>query len=360
MPGSTMSSVVGSSASTIAIEEVFGSHVLTIEQYSKTMKLASGQFFRSNTFAAAGHRWSLKYYPSYMDHKEAYWIVIDLQLEQSFSPEVKAEFTLSLLDLNGNPVTSYFLSPRTSPLLTFVKGPSSKDILFVRRVYLDDDSGHLHNDSLRIRCDITVFKEANRGDGATAPMKSLIVVPPSDMGLHIGDLLSSKESADITLEVDGQVFPAHRNILAARSPVFKSQLFGPMKENTAACIKIEGIEARVFKAFLHFVYNDSLPEIDESETMVMAQHLLVAADMYGMARLKLICEEKLCNYIDASSVGTVIALAEQHGCDALKQTCLEFLLSSSNLKEAMLTDGFHHLSDSCPSAIMELLARLAL
>ncbi|WVZ50350.1 hypothetical protein U9M48_001609 [Paspalum notatum var. saurae] len=71
------------------------------------------------------------------------------------------------------------------------------------------------------------------------------------------------------------------------------------------------MEATVFKALLHFVYTDSLPEIDEGvEAMVMSQHLLVAADRYGLERLKLICEDSLCNYIDTGSVGTILTLAE--------------------------------------------------
>ena len=39
---------------------------------------------------------------------------------------------------------------------------------------------------------------------------------------------------------------------------------------------------------LHFVYTDSLPEMDSSDEPAVAQHLIVAADKYGMERLKLI------------------------------------------------------------------------
>ena len=52
------------SASTIAAEEVTGSHVLTVDGYTRTKKgLVAGQFFRSAAFAAGGHRWSISYYP---------------------------------------------------------------------------------------------------------------------------------------------------------------------------------------------------------------------------------------------------------------------------------------------------------
>lgn len=212
------------------------------------------------------------------------------------------------------------------------------------------------NDSIRIRCDIAVvnLRETNKQD-ATA---KVIVVPPPDMQCHFGRLLLTGEGADLKLKVNGETFLAHRRVLAARSLVFRAELFGPMKENTQASMEIEGIEARAFKVFLHYIYNDSLPEIEDSEVMAMAQHLFVVADRYDVERLKLICEEKLCSYIHTSSVGTILALAEQHGCDGLKKVCIKFLLSGRNLKAAMETDGFDHLADSCPSVVKELIAKL--
>ena len=67
------------------------------------------------------------------------------------------------------------------------------------------------------------------------------------MGKDFGELLESKTGADVSFEVDGEVFAAHKVILAARSPVFRAQLLGPMKEKNMECIRVEDIEAPVFK-----------------------------------------------------------------------------------------------------------------
>jgi len=104
----------------------------------------------------------------------------------------------------------------------------------------------------------------------------------------------------VVFDVGGQTFAAHRCVLAARSPVFSAELFGTMKEsntNTAGVIHVDDMEAQVFKALLYFVYTDSLPktkntEEEDEEEDVMSQHLLVAADIYNLERLKLLCEEK--------------------------------------------------------------------
>jgi hypothetical protein len=51
-------------------------------------------------------------------------------------------------------------------------------------------------------------------------------VPPSDIVHHLAKLLQQKENADVTFMVGGQAFPAHKTVLAMRSPVFKDELYG--------------------------------------------------------------------------------------------------------------------------------------
>ena len=79
-----------------------------------------------------------------------------------------------------------------------------------------------------------------------------IPVPPSDIGKKFGQLLESNKGTDVNFEVDGEIFAAHKIVLAARSPVFRAQLFGPMKEKNMQCIKVEDIEAPVFKVCPNF------------------------------------------------------------------------------------------------------------
>ncbi|KAF7074593.1 hypothetical protein CFC21_079437 [Triticum aestivum] len=95
--------------------------------------------------------------------------------------------------------------------------------------------------------------------------------------------------------------------------------------------------------------------MDQHEESAMAQHRLVAADRYALERLKLICEEELCNCIDTSSVATILALAEQHHCHELKAACLVFLSSPNNLDAAIESEGFEFLTKSCPGVIKDLL-----
>jgi speckle-type POZ protein len=186
-----------------------------------------------------------------------------------------------------------------------------------------------------------------------------VTVPPSDINQHLGNLLSSGVEADVTFQVGEETFAAHRLVLGARSSVFMAELFGPMKEKHTSHIKIDDMEPRVFQVMLSYIYTDSLPEMEKDDVFVLLQHLLVAADRYGLERLKLICEDKLCNYISTGTAPTSLALAEQHGCKGLKEACFSFLKAPSNLKAAMANEGFDHLMSSCPSVVKELLAKVA-
>lgn len=112
---------------------------------------------------------------------------------------------------------------------------------FFKRSALET-SDYLKDDCLLVNCTVGVVQSHTEG-----PKIYTIPVPPSNMAQHIGQLLTSGKRTDITFEVDGEMFPAHKVVLSARSPVFRAQLFGPMKDKNMKCIKIEDMEAPVFK-----------------------------------------------------------------------------------------------------------------
>ncbi|KAK9017885.1 hypothetical protein V6N11_000886 [Hibiscus sabdariffa] len=127
---------------------------------------------------------------------------------------------------------------------------------FFERTQLEQ-SDYLKDDCLSVHRSVGV-KSHTEG-----PKIYSIAVPPSNINQHFGKLLESERGTDVSFEVDGEVFPAHKLVLATRSPVFWAQLFGPMKDQYTKQIKIEDIEAPVFKAVLHFMYWDSLPDMQE-------------------------------------------------------------------------------------------------
>ncbi|XP_037409481.1 BTB/POZ and MATH domain-containing protein 2-like [Triticum dicoccoides] len=299
-----------SSSPTTSSNTSSGYHLLIVKGYSRTkISTPTGECIRSRPFMVGGYLWCIQYYPN----------------------GAKSE--------NADFISLY---------------------LVIRRDTLER-SKYLKDDSFTLRCDIVVVGDAiNSMDTATAFPS--IKVPPSDMQQHFSDLLLAEEGTDVTFKVGSETIAAHRCVLAARSAVFKAELFGTMKEGTAttSVIQVDDMDAQVFRAMLGFIYSDSPPDIEEEEDAdVMWRHLLIAADRYDLRRLRLMCEEKLSEYVDVSTATTILTLAEQHNCRGLKETCLEFLNSPANLQKVMATGGLDSLAACCPSVLKDLIAKLA-
>ncbi|GJM91003.1 hypothetical protein PR202_ga07337 [Eleusine coracana subsp. coracana] len=343
-------------SSTIIAGAVNGSHFLRIKGYSWTKELLdNGKYVKSVSKNVGGHNWFIRYYPNGCLKDDSDCISLFLDLDAPGEKEVKAKFRFSLLDNDGIPVTSYSL---TSPMHTYSSKESSWGYCkFIKKEDLEE-SGHLKDDCFEIRCDITFMKPIQSEE-----TKQFVLVPPSSLNQHLEELLKNMDGYDVTFEVGGERFQAHRCILAARSSVFKAELFGDMAENSKRLIHIEDMDGQVFKFLLHFIYTDALPDMtaeDKKEPHAdeaMAQHLLVAADRYNVERLKLVCEEKLCSYMNSVTVATILTLADQHNCHGLKEVCFEFLSSPSNFKAMLACDSFEHLKSSCPFILEELIAR---
>jgi speckle-type POZ protein len=347
------------SASAIVADTATGYHLLKVDGYSLTKATPTGSSLTSTQFTVGGHRWRIKYYPNGDSADSADYISIYLLLDEKASLDLKVEakYLISFADQVKTQPSLKYRTVRTFHRQGSWTWGYGK---FIKREDFEK-SDHLRDDSFTIRCDILVVHKIHTKETAEIlPVETFVSVPPSDMNQQFGDLLETEKGADVVLEVGGQTFAAHRCVLAARSPVFRAELYGLMKEgDTAGVVCIEEMEAQVFKVLLRFLYTDSLPEMKEEED-VMCQHLLVAADRYNLERLKLICEEKLCKYISVGTVSNILALADQHRCDGLKKACFNFLGSPANLSAVVAGDGFKHLSKICPSLMEELVVVLAL
>ncbi|EES11743.1 hypothetical protein BDA96_06G006500 [Sorghum bicolor] len=351
------------SASAIVADVASGYHILKVSGYSRTKGTPTGELIKSHPFTVGGHRWCIQYYPNGDSSECADYISLYLCLDESVTDAaVKAQFKFHFIDDVEEEDQTQALT--TVSVRSFESNQSWGHRRFIKREDLEK-SKHLKDDSFVVRCDIAIANELRTEEVAMAeaPTTTFVSVPSSDLHQHLGDLLQTEKGADVVFEVSGETFKAHRCVLAARSPVFSAELLGQMKESdtttAGVVVGIDEMEAHVFKALLSFIYTDSLPaEMFMEDQTAMSQHLLVAADRYGLERLKLICEHKLCSCIEATTLATILVLAEQHHCHGLKKACFSFLSSPTNLAAVLASDGFEHLNTSCPAVIKELIAKL--
>jgi hypothetical protein len=107
----------------------------------------------------------------------------------------------------------------------------------------------------------------------------------------IGKLLESGEYSDVELvATDGERISAHRNILAARSKVFGSLLFGNFSESSSSIVQM-GYEGDILRKIVKYCYADkvSLPGAGENESSsfdtIQAMLLADAADYFDLPGL---------------------------------------------------------------------------
>ncbi|EES11455.1 hypothetical protein BDA96_06G242900 [Sorghum bicolor] len=300
-------------------ERATATHDFVVIEYSKLKMLGVGQHVSSDAFRAGGHDWKVMFYPKLA---QAEGRIADycppffpggasLHLcDADKDTELMVRFTLSVLHQDGR------VSPMASRTRTEIFGaPPRQRHGFNRLVHGSMLTWRcIHNDALTIRCTLTVV-------GTRDP------VPPPELAAHLARLLGNGMGADVTFQVGARSFPAHRIMLAARSPIFSAEFFGDMTEKDTPCIKIVDMRPEIFELLLRFIYTEALPGDGEGCDAATMQHLLVAADRYGLDRLKQICELKLHASVDAETVDSMLALAERHSCPRLRDACVACMSS---------------------------------
>ncbi|XP_047057558.1 BTB/POZ and MATH domain-containing protein 2-like [Lolium rigidum] len=338
------------SASTCTVESEQGEHLFKILDHSLHRGMGVGHYIQSSCFTVGGHEWCIRYYPDGRDgptedNKDAITLVLELVEMDPNEERARVSCTISIFD---------WRTKRFSSLVAFTEKFSNADCLVTRTIdrATVEASDYVVDDRLTLKCAMTVIKEPY-------VLEDHIEVPPSDITEQLGKLLDAKEGADVTFEVQGEELPAHKLVLAMRSPVFKALLYGPMKEKDSNRVIIDDMQPAIFKVLLHFIYTDSLPpkmddDLEGDDKKEVTRHLLVAADRYAMERLKLMCENILCKDLDAESVATVLALADQHSCSGLKDACIRFIASCTKIDDVVASRGYIQLKRSCPDSVMEM------
>lgn len=350
------------SSSRSVTNTVNGSHNFVIQGYSLAKGMGVGRHIASETFTVGGYQWAIYFYPDGKNAEDNSLYVSVFIALASEGTDVRALFELTLVDQSGkgkNKVHSHFdRALESGPYTLKYRGSMWGYKRFFRRAVLET-SDYLKDDCLKLNCTVGVVVSA-----IEYPRLHSITVPESDLGLHFGTLLENQEASDITFDVAGEKFHAHKLVLAARSPIFKENFFDSSEQSDE--VVITDMEPTVFKAMLHYIYRDTLPDEEPSSPNsssssatpeTLTERLLAAAHVYGLRRLRLLCESKLCRSISVNTVASTLALAESYHAVDLKAACLKF--AAENLAGVMRSKGFEYLKEKCPLLQSELLKTVA-
>ncbi|XP_006659946.1 BTB/POZ and MATH domain-containing protein 2-like [Oryza brachyantha] len=346
--------------STCVPNTAVGTHVFDVIGYSQIKGRSHEEYVASGTFLVGGLLWAVVLYPdppAFVLDDDNVTAFLELRSQREGGGKVRASCDVRLVDQTTG-LASASPSPHPDadkPFRVFdveAEEITRASCLKMKRTQFEAPP-YLVDDRIILECVVTVKKEPRVSRARQVPR---IKVPPSNITQQLGDLLESKEGADVTFDVAGEIFPAHKLVLAMRSPVFRAELLGPMRETGPGPIAIADMQPAVFRDLLQFIYTDWLPRLralEGDDNGEMIRHLLVAADRYAVDRLKLLCQSILCKNLRVGNVASTLALADRHHCGMLKDACIEFMACPNMLDDVVASQGFVDLDNAAPSLVAE-------
>ena len=81
--------------------------------------------------------------------------------------------------------------------------------------------------------------------------------------------------------------------------------------------------------------------------------LFEAADIFGINRLKLMCEQTMISNIDIENAATIFHASDMHNAVSLRERAMNFILHSFD--EVSKTSGFEYLARANVELVLEII-----
>ncbi|XP_065205305.1 speckle-type POZ protein B-like isoform X16 [Planococcus citri] len=328
-------------------------YIWTIEDFD--FHEAKGKALDSPAFSSVTNnrvKWSLQLKPNGSTDEKNY-IGLYVRLKEDGSSETNkkifVKITFSVLNSNGheefkiNCSIKDFSDFDTNKLGWGKPNCLKKDTKFRNKL--------LSNNALTIRC---VVKFSDMEDDVSISHRNIcnIEVPECDVSENIASLFENPQLTDVVLSVNGKDYPAHKIILAARSPVFQAMFKYKTKENELNRIDIEDMNEEVIGEMLKYIYTGRCANLEN-----LAGELLAAADKYDLNRLKMMCAKTLFEGLSVENAVHVLILADKHHTKDLKREVIEFI--AAKFVQVAITNAWKNVLSSNHELVDEVYQAVA-
>ncbi|CEM13230.1 unnamed protein product [Vitrella brassicaformis CCMP3155] len=178
-----------------------------------------------------------------------------------------------------------------------------------------------------------------------------VEIPSSSLIQDLKNYINSPLFSDVTFIVEGDKRVYAHKLMCVRCSYFRAMFQGEMREaRQSEPVEIKNVSHRVFLGLLEYLYTD---ELDIS--LDMAMDLFVAADQFGVERLKKLCERKILTSIDIDNAATILQAADLHTAVSLRQSCFDFILR--NFDAVSKTQSFEEMGRANVELVFEILKR---
>ncbi|RVE44903.1 hypothetical protein evm_010450 [Chilo suppressalis] len=138
---------------------------------------------------------------------------------------------------------------------------------------------------------------------------------------------------------DGMLVPAHKCILAARLDYFQGMFMHSWTESKLLSKVTLPINHGILLPVINFLYTDSCPELETSDSIDFICSMLIVADQLFISRLREMCEVALANLITLKNCAELCQFGHTYNATQLKQCCMEFIsLNLANILENKTLD----------------------
>ncbi|KAF8786538.1 Speckle-type POZ protein like [Argiope bruennichi] len=133
--------------------------------------------------------------------------------------------------------------------------------------------------------------------------------------------------SDVVLTVGAVNFPAHKVILAARSPVFARMFENDMIEKKSGIVDIKDIDVAILNMMLTYMYSAKVETLNYDSAL----KLYIAADRYEVIALKEHCSTFLKKDLSAFNCCEIFIFSDMHGDMDLKTYTKDFICAHADV-----------------------------
>jgi len=334
------------------------SHALKISRFRQCLDQFETSMFIQDSFSVnvAGVRtnWELRVYPNGYDDENSGYLGIFVKHKEGNSHRYLIKSVIQLLDSTGAKKVPVDLPGKvlSSKQMHGTKKYIERETLMQNaELYTDDSITFLLEAEIcqpGTKTSVVENSDSTESKEGTDSAKNAIA---ARLGTDMLDMLSSGQLSDLVVKCEDHEFTCHKNILAARSPVFAAMFQHDMAEQRKNEVTITDLSHQVVKQMLEYMYCGKFQ--DNTDT----GHLLAAADKYDLKELKSACEMSLGKNISLANCLELVVLADTHSASGLKKSSLSFIVS--NLPKIVSMSSWQSQLSSHPHIMAQIIQSMA-
>ena len=178
---------------------------------------------------------------------------------------------------------------------------------------------------------------------------------PNSFVKDMKSIFHDVKNSDVLILAENQEFKCHKNILSARSDVFKNTFAHNTLENQTNTIVVKESPAKAVEDMLKHIYTGELPDDPKDLTI----DLLNIADMYLLDSLKEACVDNLLDNLDVSSCISTFILADLYFPDGGKLRDKVVMFMKCKVDQLVEMKDWVNLMNTHPALVAELFKAMA-